>query len=344
MAEAQPPSKDAYLRFVGDLSPEASFLSNNRSGSDANQASRHAEVGVWLGQRPEAHDKAPSRGENGTTDSRASQDPYPRHTGLTRLRSISSHLRQECLAVLPPDYEFGIITSVYYAKIDPLFPILREEALDSYQPTESTALKQCICLVAALDPKVRKRLRLPHTERILSPIEFRAYVAGAVKQSLDMGFIRDKVVLLQVCVLMAFYADQANCSDVSTYYVSQAVHHSQTLGLHLGWPDDGTRTEKSRRIFWCIWVLDRLNAATNGRPILMHQQDMDMRILETCAEQTYPFRLLIRITQFLDNVISRYRPHSAAGTVELGDESLTFEGLVRETMAQNVGSGLLGES
>lgn len=233
--------------------------------------------------------------------------------------------------------------SLYYAKVDPVFPILWEESLDAYSPSEAVVLKQCICLVAALDPKTRKHLRLPHKERILSPSEFRAYIAAAVKQSLDMGFISDNVVLLQVCTLMAFYADRANCSEVSAYYVSQAVHHTQTLGLHLGWPDDGTGAEKSRRIFWCIWVLDRLNAATNGRPVLLHRQDIDISLLETCAGQTPPFRLLIRTTQFLDSVISRYRPHSTAGAV-VADESLTFEDLVREAKAQDVASALLGES
>ena len=297
---------------------------------------------MWLGPRPEAHDNLPSRGEDGVIDNRVSQKP-PQLTGLTGLKAISSRLRQECLAVLPPEYELGVLTSLYYAKVDPIFPILREEALDSYKPIEAVALKQCICLVAALDPKMRKHLRLPHTERILSPAEFREYVSAAVKQSLDMDFIHDNVVLLQVCALMAFHADRANCSEVSAYYVSQAVHHSQTLGLHLPWPDDGTRAEKSRRLFWCIWVLDRLNAAANGRSVLMHWQDIDIGLLETCTGQVPPFRLLIRITQFLDSVISRYRPHSAPG-VEVVDEDLTFEDLVCETKAQNVASALLGES
>lgn len=340
--EARPASKDAYLRFVGDLSPEASFLTNSRPNADAHKTSRHAEVGVWLGQRPDAGEELQTNGNDANIDGRITYDSTTHRAGLTGLQAMSSLLRQECLSVLPPEYDFGILLSLYYSKIDPLFPILKQEVLDSHNPIESVALKQCICLVAAFDPKVRRHLRLPHTERVLSPIEFREYVAAAVKQSLDLGFIHDKVVLLQVCVLMAFYAEKTNCSEVSTYYVSQAVHHSQTLGLHLGWPDDGIRTEKSRRIFWCIWVLDRLNAAANGRPILMHRPDMDMRIFETDIEQPPPFRLLIRISKFLDDVISIYRPQSSMTADEHINKGLTFEELVRETDAVDVGSALLG--
>lgn len=257
---------------------------------------------------------------------------------------MSQQLREECVSMLPAPYELGILVNLYRAKVDPIFPILQDEELDSHATMDALVLKQCVCLVAALDPKVRKRLRLPHTERILSPIEFRACVASAVKQALDMGFIDDNMVLLQVCALMAFYADQANCSEVSAHYVSQAVHHAQTLGLHLGWPDDGAKTEKSRRIFWCIWILDRLNAAANGRPILIHRQDMDAQVIDTFAEQSPAFKLHIRIAQFLDRVISRYRPQSVSMEPQSLDEDITFEDLVLEAGAVDVGSSILGES
>jgi hypothetical protein len=344
VAEPLPRAKDAYVRFVGDLSPEASFLSSRCHGPEHKQAPRHAEVGVWLGQQPGTDGSGPSRGDNGSIDNLISRNPSPQSAGLTCLRAISSQLHQECLAILPPRYELSIISSLYFAKVDPIFPILRDESIESYDPTEAVALQQCICLVAALDPKVRKHLRLPQSERILSPIEFRSRVSAAVKQTLDMGFIQNKFVLLQVCALMAFYADRANCSEVSSYYVGQAVHHTHTLGIHLGWPDDGIPAEKSRRIFWCIWLLDRLNAAANGRPILMHQQDIGMGMLETYTQLTPPFRLLIRITQFLDTVISRYRPNSATSPIESVEEGLTFENFVREAKAEDADSALLGES
>ena len=332
-------SDDAYLRFVGDLSPEASFLAAAPQENGGSSKSRLADVGVWLGQKSEEHPQPGASDPSRAADQVSPSQPL----GLNCLQQLTSHLREECMAVLPPPYELTLMTELYYKKIDPLFPILHGENTEDYSTIEAVALKQCVCLQAALDPSLKRHLRLPHTERILSPIDFRSCLAGAVKQSLDMGFIRDKVVLLQVCASMAFFVDKPSCSEVSTYYSAQAVHHSQTLGLHLGWPDDSAKAEKSRRIFWCVWILDRLNAATNGRPVLIHSRDMDKRIMDSVTEQIPSFRLLIRISKFLDDVISQYRPHSGPGSQHEVQENPTFEDLVCETDATGTVDTLLGK-
>ncbi|KAF7553274.1 hypothetical protein G7Z17_g3741 [Cylindrodendrum hubeiense] len=342
-AEQPPPkpvlSEDAYLRFIGDLSPEASFLSNGGREDGSLKGSRHADVGVWLGQRPE--NQAQTEIEDETAVGQSPGASAIQRSGLAGIQALSPYLRKECMSVLPPAYEFGFISDLYYAKIDPIFPILQGEVLEKHKTMEAVALKQCMCLMAALDPSLKKHLRLPQTKNILSQIEFRACIAAAVKQSLDLGFIQDKMVLLQVCALMAFYVDKPTCSDVSTYYAAQAVHHAQTLGLHLGWPEDSRKGEKSRRIFWCVWILDRLNAAANGRPVLIHSQDMDRGIMESVSKQAPPFRLLIRITQFLDGIISKYRPHAVPGSEAPSNEHQTFEELVEETESTTIGTALL---
>ncbi|TPX16466.1 uncharacterized protein E0L32_003760 [Thyridium curvatum] len=334
-------TRKSYLRFVGDLSPEASFLSGGRKDDGGGNHPRHADVGVWLGGKPEETHATDDVGESGPS-ARHRDGPLSQPSGLSCLKTLSAHLRKECLSVLPPEYEFTFISELYYAKFDPIYPILHREVLEQYNPMEATALKQCICLVASLDPALKGQLRLPHTERILPQTEFRACVAAAIKQSLDMGFILDRVVLLQVCALMAFYVDRPSCSELSSYYCAQVVHHSQTLGLHLGWPDDSIQSEKSHRLFWCVWVLDRLNAAINGRPVLYHSRDMDMKITDSVPDQMPSFRLVIRITELLDEAISRYRPNpDSAAASEAAGEDLTFENLVRETQTAEVGDALL---
>lgn len=163
-------SEDAYLRFVGDLSPEASFLTGGAQEHRNSSASRHADVGVWLGQKPDDQAHVTDQGH----PVREGNALLSRPVGLTCLQTFASQLRQECMAVLPPAYEFKLISELYYKKIDPLFPILHGEVLEEHNIMEAVALKQCICLSAALDPSLRGHLRLPHTERILSQIDFRA--------------------------------------------------------------------------------------------------------------------------------------------------------------------------
>ncbi|KAM0330670.1 hypothetical protein ACHAQA_003622 [Verticillium albo-atrum] len=323
--------------------PEASFLANRNREAGAQKPSRRGEagVGVWLGQKPDEQGSADDQQPGGNVVVEPAGSSASRLEGLAGLKALYPYLRKECMSLLPPEYEFGLLSRLYYAKFDPLFPILHEEAIDQHDAMDAVALRQCICLQASLDPSMRPHLRLPHNEAVLSQLDFRSGIATALKHSLDMGFIRDKMVLLQVSVLMAFYTDRPSSSEISIFYAAQAIQLSLTLGLHLGWPGDSSSTEKSRRIFWCVWTLDRLNAAANGRPITIHQQDMNMRILEAIPEQIPPFRLFISITQFLDATISQYRPHAVPDSQALIEKFQSFEILVKEADAFEVGTALL---
>ncbi|KAK9796547.1 hypothetical protein SCARD494_04249 [Seiridium cardinale] len=331
-------SEHAYLQFIGDLNPEASFLNNRHQHSDAPDASRYHDIGVWQARRSEEHSNAEHDSNAPSLPIETQETSNLQRSGLVSLRALAPYLRKECISVLPPEHEFGSISKVFYSKFDVIFPVLHGEDLARHELMERTALKQCICLMAALDPLSKNHLRLPHTESVLSPIDFRRCIAAAIKQSLDMSFIHDRMVLLQVCALMSFYADKSNSSEVSSNYCAQAVHHLHTLGLHLGWPET-TQAEKSRRIYWCIRVLDRLNAATNGRPILMHDRDVDKRMTDAINEQLPSFRLLIRISDILEAVISQYRPH--ASEEAQAPHEVAFEDMAHEAGALAIGSALL---
>lgn len=304
--------------------------------------SRHG-VGLWLGQEQDTSPKEPAPEE----DTRVTVVPAEVLDGCAGqpllLSTLRPALRRECMATLPPERELGLLMDLYYEKIDPIFPMLSQEPWERHNTMETTALKQCICLVASLDPTMCPHLRLPHTNRVLPQDEFRARMAAAVKQSLDLGFITDEVVLMQVCTLMSMYVEKQGFGELSTYYCAQAILHEQTLGFHVGWPDDRAGGERSRRLFWCVWVLDRLNAATNGRPTVIHRSDMDRKVIDSVEDQPAPFKLLIRIAQFLEHTISLYRP----GTMmqdQSGKIDDTFEDLVEASGAQNLSNGLLGKT
>lgn len=341
----------AHLHFVGDLSPEASFLVNrNRvrgpGAVGGDQPPRRGEIGVWFGQRPETDDDvaAPSNSQQDAPATAVATDhgtPF-RFPGLIGLESLHPHLRRECMSVLPPQHDFAHLSDIYYTKFDPIFPVLHaEEPSEKHDAMEAAVLRQCICLIAALDPSARNHLRLgPDAGSVLSQTDFRSRIARALKLALDADFIRDKMVQLQVCILMAFYVDEPSSGEVSAQYCAQAVQLTQMMGLHLGWPGDRGTTEKSRRIFWCAWTLDRLNAAANGRPVLIHHQDMNKRVLEAVPEQIPAFQLFIRISQFLDQVISKYRPHALPDNQQPATQS--FDDLVCEARAADVEASLLG--
>ncbi|KAK2616722.1 hypothetical protein QQS21_000334 [Conoideocrella luteorostrata] len=335
-----PRPDNVHMRFVANLSPESTFIINAQRPTGAHGISTHC-VGLWFGQDDK---EAPEK--NGLANDEVVHVPEQAWDGAAGqtllLSALRPALRRKCISVIPPEPEFGLLRELFFAKFDLIFPLLRDEAWEKHGVMETVALKQCICLLASLDPSMRPHLRLPHTEAVLSQAEFRAHIAAAVKQSLDLDFITDKVVLLQVCTLMSMYVGNQGFGELSTSYCAQAVLHEQTLGFHVGWGDDKDKTgvERSRRIFWCVWVLDRLNAATNGRPTLIHRHDVDSRVMDSADDQPPPFRLLIRIAQLLDHTISLYRPHAVeqAQTRRIDD---TFEDLVKTTAAQNLSNASL---
>ncbi|KAL2759758.1 hypothetical protein ACRALDRAFT_1079253 [Sodiomyces alcalophilus JCM 7366] len=343
----KPTTDTAHLHFVGDLSPEASFLANrNRGrGAGADQPPRRGEIGVWLGQRPDPDDDVTAPSDSQHDAPAVAVEPNQgtpfRPSGLMGLEGLYPQLRRECMSVLPPQHDFARLSDIYYTKFDPIFPVLHaEEVSEKRDAMEAAVLRQCICLMAALDPSARRHLRLGQDAGgVLSQTEFRSRIATAVKLALDADFIQDKMVQLQACIVMAFYVNKPSSGEVSAQYCAQAVQLTQMMGLHLGWPGDRGTTEKSRRVFWCVWTLDRLNAAANGRPVLIHHQDMDKRVLEAVPEQVPAFQLFIRISQFLDRVISKYRPHALPESQQPVTPS--FDDLVCEAHAAGVAAPLL---
>lgn len=332
-------SNDPDVRFVANLSPESAFIINASRPAGTRSISQHG-VGLWLGQKSEeVTEEAVPVDEDAAVVPAQVLDGFSGQSTL--LSALRPALRRECIATMPSDEDFGFLSDLFYAKIDPIFPLLSKEPWEKHATMETVALKQCICLVASLDPAMRPHLRLPHIEHVLSQIEFRARIAGAVKQSLDHDFITDKIVLLQVCTLMSMYVEKEGFGELSIYYCSQAVLHEQTLGFHVGWPDGRAGGGRSRRIFWCVWVLDRLNAATNGRPTLIHRRDVDRKVMNSVDDQPAPFKLLIQIAQCLDHTISLYRPHAMVQD-QAENSKQTFEGLVEAAGAQDLSNGLLG--
>jgi hypothetical protein len=335
----QPQPNDVHVRFVADLSPESAFIINAKRPVGDGNISRHG-VGLWLGQEHETWSSEPASEE----ETRVAVVPAEVLEGSAGqpllLSTLRPALRRECMATLPADTEVAALMDLYYEKIDPIFPLLNQEPWEKHSPMEAIALKQCICLIASLDPTMCPHLRLPHTNRVLPQQEFRERIAAAVKQALDLGFITDEIVLMQVCTLMSMYVEKQGFGELSTYYCAQAILHEQTLGFHVGWPDGRAGGDRSRRLFWCVWVLDRLNAATNGRPTVIHRSDMDSKVIESVQDQPAPFRLLIRIAHFLEHTISLYRPgtmmQDQSGTIDD-----TFEDLVEASGAHNLGNGLL---
>lgn len=132
--------------------------------------------------------------------------------------------------------------------------------------------------------------------------------------------------------------------DLGNRFCGRVVHHVQSIGLHVEVRQGEERDEYGSTLLTCVWVIDRLNAAINGRPVIMHERDF-RKDLQACFDQQSPcLRLLIKVTALLDLVIGLYRP-STDTTVNVVENRLpAFESLVMESGADNLGASFVCES
>lgn len=330
-------SGDRSSRFVGDLNPEGMFIEAATSGA-ATRPSHTGAVGVWLSSAPAAGGSAPN---GGALASKAL--PV-----LDRL--LLPFVREECLTCLPPDDDFRQLRDVYLQKIHPIFPVIPGAALQGDAATPADiVLRQVVCLAAAADPEMADHLRLAgHGADPLPYADFSQLLSGAVRATLDTGLIPDRVVHIRALVVLSLYVQPAGPdeADLPPQLGGRAVHHVQTLGLHLFRYDAGQGGEELETLFCAVWALDRLNAAVYGRPCLIHERDIGAN-LDNCVRKREPcFRLFLSVVQWLDQIIELYRPGpsaEASGYKQIAFIDLpVLEAMIDEAGALKVPSPLLG--
>lgn len=224
-------------------------------------------------------------------------------------------VREHCLSCLPPDEDYARLKALFLQRVHPIFPVIPEAALNG--PTDnpsSIVLRQLACLAAGSDPQMTPYLRLKNKgPSPLRPSEFSSALSSSVRAILETSIIPDRVVHIQALTMLSLYT-QPTCaeeSDLPAQLGGRAIHHIQTLGLHL-LRYDGPNFGDLENLFCAVWALDRINAAMYGRPCLIHERDIGAD-LDACIKKRQPaFRLLLSVAQWLDKVVELYRPGPSA--------------------------------
>ncbi|KAF5604113.1 transcription factor [Fusarium pseudocircinatum] len=283
-------------RFVGDLNPEGMFMEATGSAS-IRETSQKGDVGIWL-----------SSNNPGQASQFITSRPPP-----IMDQFLLPFVKEHCLSCLPPQQDYIKLKALYLEKIHPVMPIIPESALEGDEPV-SVVLKQLICLAASTDPSMALYLHLQNKGDELLPCQdFMQSLSSAVRAILETSIITDRVLHIRALILLSLYT-QPNSSeeaDLPAQLGGRAIHHIQTLGLHL-LRYDGPNSEELETLFCAVWAVDRINAAVYGRPCLMHERDIGAN-LDGCIRKRPPcFRLFLSVVQWLDQVIELYRPGPSA--------------------------------
>jgi hypothetical protein len=285
-------------RFIGDLSPEALLLAHVQSAAKKDSFDRD-HLGIWMRDQR-------CRGFNDYSNA------------ITV--SACNHAQQVKNFRLPRDTACDMLTNIYFARLNPLLGFVDEKSFRKSRRMgrHSVVLLLAMVLVASRETSARPYLLLSDTGETSSPIPPRAFAQRIYSQLdwlLKAGLEEDKETLIQVHALMSLHSEGPRGNEDASLNLFTAVHHLQVLGIHLPRADETDRSGRARVLFWSTWMLDRLNAAFNGRPTLIHERDMADKPMFCCKDSmersTYgAFHVLIQLTSLLDKTIGMYRPNN----------------------------------
>ncbi|KAJ6186542.1 hypothetical protein N7519_007843 [Penicillium mononematosum] len=305
-------------RFACDSNPIATLIEQNESRLLKGR-SQKGDVGAWLSAEESSIDQ-------GDTPSSSSQP------------ALETHVHTDWL---PPKDCQEVLMDIYFRRIHPLLPLLNEDNVRTQHRAGSLPprLLQVICLVAAKDRAAVPFLCLGPNSSPLPLERFSNIIYTDAMQNISRR-AEKKTLAIQILALLSLHEWGSSGSEDCSLNLAQAIHHAHTIGLHLLRPDEHT-DPSAKSLFWCLWSLDRWNAAMNGRPLMIHDGDRNQVVDDVVSAFQSPFRVWLRIADKLGEVIHFYRP-IMKGMDQAELDLPTFEDLVDHCEAWDMSRHLLG--
>ncbi|KAL1297667.1 hypothetical protein AAFC00_006220 [Neodothiora populina] len=312
-------------RFVGDLNPEASMIAETQA-SRAPSRDRH-NLGIWLQHDQKDQIDVSERTLGRSHDFRAKERPSTWTSDGASSKSL-----------LPDPVAQMALMDIYFARIHPILPILDEHQMrrDCINGTASPIVKQAMFLATSKDARARPHLNLggiPPSP--LPPMQFSSRLHDDLLEAIAQGRERDRVRLIQVLALLCLHSGRGPTGvEDASLHLAQAVHHAHTIGLHLG------RSKGYRKVydklFWCLWTLSVWNAASSGRPRLINDRDVGLKV-EDVLDSCHPaFRVNLATTRILSRVIELYQPTADPEVSGLDDDFPSFEYILHQNQGWDI--------
>lgn len=274
----------AHRRFIGDLNPESVFFTHSTTPPRDD-----GECGVWASEHSNPSAGPPPGGARSTAVS------APLHAYLLSLGAY----------VLPKRSSRKALVDLYLEAVHPLLPLLNVPPFLAAHAAGSASLPllHAVLLVAARHP-----LALPHIAP-LPPRRFAAQQETKIRALLHANVETDRLTLTRIYVLLGLHSEGPGGNEAASLALGNAMHYAHGLGLHLSRCGREEEAE-GRRLWWCLWGLDGLQAAVCGRPVLMRLEDVGVRYGQDEAGFGEGFMGWLKLAGLLTEVIGLYRPGS----------------------------------
>ncbi|PYI04452.1 hypothetical protein BO78DRAFT_320360 [Aspergillus sclerotiicarbonarius CBS 121057] len=234
------------------------------------------------------------------------------------------------------------LSEIYFANMHPVMPLLNDEQYwqSLAWGTIPVPLVHVVCLLAAKDAAAEKHLKLLQSrDTLVSAREFCSQLYTSLSAALNRRTSLGKITLMRILGLLSLHQEGSEGMEGASSYIAQACHNAQSLALHQPRPNDAGNELK--RVFWCLWILDRLNAATRSRPCIMADIDIAVPDLTPEESNSVAFNVCFRIAKMLNTVIGLYRPNTKDPTSGWDTDYPAFEQIIDEMHAWSLQSATI---
>jgi Fungal specific transcription factor domain len=334
--EASEDSSRTSRRFIGDLNPESVFRSATSPATATRGFPSQEGIGTWLVENL----KSSENPRESDSHSKPEGIFFTPNASSTTQKLLSSFLEEECFLELPSEIYLSQLLLFYAEKIYPMFPIIDIKFFQSdIEHNSKILLSQAMCLLASTNPQCKGMLYLRGKNDLLPPRLFGYRLFCAMRCIIDIGLISNKIVQIQALGALALFTEGPEGPEAAAQLHGKMIQLVYTLGLHVQSQHDKEEYEVTS--LCCAWAIDRLNAAIHGRPVLMHERDMDRDLNKCIHSQSPAFRLLLLVISQLDQVIDLYRPNSKSAETEFNCPA--FEDLIVSAQCVNLPAGFLSK-
>ncbi|CAG8903030.1 unnamed protein product [Penicillium egyptiacum] len=329
-------------RFVGDLNPESLIRErlNEPTGSPLRDR-----IGLWISS-PAAQKAKPQSDQRGQATAEEYAGNHPAQRPIDN-QAIASLLHQRFAAGMQACEQLPLATrqalsAIYFSKVNHIMPIVDQELFQAQgEDSASVFLEKAICLAAAKTRAANPYLRLVAGGPILSSREFCSEIYRGLVVAMDAELEPDRLTRIRILALMSLHCEGLEGAEAASLHLCQAIHQAQTVGLHLGRPNQ-TSVDSLTRLFWCLWTLDKMHASIGGRPVLLADRDIGVVKPDVSARTSRgAFEVWLAVSDLLATVISFYRP-SAETTSGWEEGFPAFEDIVGEDTQDDLDFATLG--
>ncbi|ODQ77373.1 hypothetical protein BABINDRAFT_163625 [Babjeviella inositovora NRRL Y-12698] len=197
------------------------------------------------------------------------------------------------------------LIKIYFYKVNSVFPLLDENDFWGLfaRNCVPTVLKYAIVVVACRDPEARDVLL---AEGVSDTKHYTSSVETKIRSFILFNVELNQLTLCRTYALLSLHERASvNGTEKLSTDLAMAIHIAISLGIH---HKNAFRKSKDlasqQKLWWTIFVLDRLNAIINTRNMSVHRKDISV-----ATPKGEGLARLVLVAVRLEKVLSLYQPH-----------------------------------